>query len=256
MKKHFPVLIIILALAVPGLVFAEDNIRVVINGEENYFNPSPIVDNGYTLVPMRSFFEALGITVAWEAQTQTAVGTRDNTEIRIMIGSNVAKVNGLETLISMPARIIGGATFIPLRFVAGALGAEVGWDHAVRTITIDTVAGGSMEMDDFPSLEVIKTQTGIASWYGGQFAGRRTASGEVFNPSDFTAAHRELPFGTRVKVTLLKTGRSIIVRVNDRGPSAKYHPERIIDLSQAAAEAIGLRAHGIGEILLEVLRQD
>lgn len=80
-------------------------------------------------------------------------------------------------------------------------------------------------------------QDGIASWYGPGFHGRRTASGETFNTHALTAAHRSLPFGTRVTVTNRATGRSVVVRVNDRGPFAHG---RVIDLSQAAARAIGI----------------
>jgi rare lipoprotein A len=89
---------------------------------------------------------------------------------------------------------------------------------------------------------------GVASWYGPGFAGRRTASGERFNPSEYTAAHRTLPFGSRVRVTM--NGRSVVVRINDRGP---FHAGRVIDLSQAAAEQLGLRARGSGRVELALL---
>lgn len=81
------------------------------------------------------------------------------------------------------------------------------------------------------------SQRGIASWYGPGFAGRRTASGEVFNPHALTAAHRSLPFGTRVQVTSERTGRSVVVRINDRGP---FGGGRIIDLSSGSAHALGM----------------
>ena len=90
--------------------------------------------------------------------------------------------------------------------------------------------------------------SGVASWYGPGFAGRRTASGERFNPSEFTAAHRTLPFGSRVRVT--HNGRSVVVRINDRGP---FHGGRVIDLSQAAAEELGLRRAGSGRVELALL---
>jgi rare lipoprotein A len=80
-------------------------------------------------------------------------------------------------------------------------------------------------------------QSGQASWYGPGFHGRRTASGEIFNTQEKTAAHRTLPFGTRLRVTNQRTGRSTVVRINDRGP---YAHGRVIDLSRASAEAIGL----------------
>ncbi|NNM72387.1 septal ring lytic transglycosylase RlpA family protein [Enterovirga aerilata] len=80
-------------------------------------------------------------------------------------------------------------------------------------------------------------QSGMASWYGPGFHGRKTASGERFNTNDLTAAHRFLPFGTRVKVVNQATGRSVVVRINDRGP---FHRGRVIDLSRASAAAIGM----------------
>ncbi len=78
---------------------------------------------------------------------------------------------------------------------------------------------------------------GVASWYGPGFHGRTTANGERFNTNALTAAHRSLPFGSRVRVTNRATGRSVVVRINDRGP---YSRGRIIDLSKAAARAIGM----------------
>ena len=80
-------------------------------------------------------------------------------------------------------------------------------------------------------------QRGEASWYGPGFHGRRTANGEVFNTHALTAAHRTLPFGTKVRVVNEKTGRSVVVRINDRGPFAKG---RVIDLAHAAARQIGM----------------
>ena len=91
---------------------------------------------------------------------------------------------------------------------------------------------------------------GQASWYGAKFHGKKTSSGELYNQNDFTAAHPYLPFGTRLKVTYLRTGKSVTVRVNDRGP---HLGGRVIDLSRAAAEAIGLRSHGVGQVSIEVL---
>ncbi|HLV12338.1 MAG TPA: septal ring lytic transglycosylase RlpA family protein [Trueperaceae bacterium] len=93
-------------------------------------------------------------------------------------------------------------------------------------------------------------QEGKASWYGPGFAGRRTANGEVFDPSQLTAAHRELPFDTLVRVHNLQNGRSVVVRINDRGP---FKGGRVIDLSRAAAEAIGMLGSGVADVKLEVL---
>jgi rare lipoprotein A len=91
-------------------------------------------------------------------------------------------------------------------------------------------------------------ETGTASWYGPGFIGNRTSSGEVYDVGQMTAAHQSLPLGTRVMVTNLENGRSVEVRVNDRGPFAK---SRIIDLSRAAAREIGLIAPGTAQVRLE-----
>lgn len=92
--------------------------------------------------------------------------------------------------------------------------------------------------------------TGIASWYGPGFAGRTTANGEIFDPGEMTAAHRTLELGTRVRVTSLESGRSVEVRINDRGP---YIDGREIDLSRAAADHLGMIEAGLGEVLIEEL---
>ena len=92
--------------------------------------------------------------------------------------------------------------------------------------------------------------SGKASYYGAELAGNPTASGEAFDPSDLTAAHRTLPFGTRLRVTNERTGKSVVVRVNDRGP---FHGQRVIDVSTAAAEEIGLKRAGTARVSLERL---
>ncbi|MFB2935181.1 septal ring lytic transglycosylase RlpA family protein [Aerosakkonemataceae cyanobacterium BLCC-F154] len=91
---------------------------------------------------------------------------------------------------------------------------------------------------------------GIASWYGPGFHGNRTANGERYNQNSLTAAHRSLPFGTMVRVTNLRNGLSVVVRINDRGPFTRG---RIIDLSAAAARTIGLTSSGIARVTVEVL---
>lgn len=91
--------------------------------------------------------------------------------------------------------------------------------------------------------------SGVASYYGREFAGRRTANGERFNPAEFTAAHRTLPFGSRVRVTNA-AGESVVVRINDRGP---FHGGRVIDLSQAAAAELGIVRAGSGRVQLALL---
>jgi rare lipoprotein A len=91
-------------------------------------------------------------------------------------------------------------------------------------------------------------ETGLASWYGQGFHGKRTASGEVFNQEQFTAAHRTLPWGSRVKVINLANGKSVEVRINDRGPFGKG---RIIDVSRAAARILGIVESGVAAVRVE-----
>lgn len=95
-----------------------------------------------------------------------------------------------------------------------------------------------------------KPQVGIASFYGGKFHGRRTANGEIFNKNGLTAAHKTLPFGTMVKVTNLINDKTILVRINDRGP---FVHGRMIDLTIAAAKKIGLVGRGTGKVKVEVV---
>jgi rare lipoprotein A len=93
-------------------------------------------------------------------------------------------------------------------------------------------------------------QVGKASWYGGLFQGKATASGEDYDMYNFTAAHRELPLGTFVKVTNLKNLKSVIVRINDRGPVT---PGRIIDLSYSAAQRLEMHQKGLQKVRIDVV---
>jgi hypothetical protein len=99
--------------------------------------------------------------------------------------------------------------------------------------------------------KIAETQFGVASWYGPGFRGRKTANGETFDPQSLTAAHRTLAFGTMVLVTNLANGRSVLVKINDRGP---WVDRRVIDLSQAAASRLNLVDAGIGLVRLDIIR--
>src|SRR3989338_1679953 len=96
-------------------------------------------------------------------------------------------------------------------------------------------------------------EIGIASWYGDDFHGKLTANGEIYNSNDLTAAHPTLPLPSMIRVTNLANDRSVIVRVNDRGPFAK---SRIIDVSEKADEVLGFRNRGTAEVKVELLRND
>ena len=99
--------------------------------------------------------------------------------------------------------------------------------------------------------DVVRVITGEASWYGPGFYGNYTANGEIYRQGTMTAAHRTLPFGTKVRVTNLRNGRSAVIRINDRGPFVDH---RVIDLGHGAASSLGLISSGIAQMKLEVLR--
>ena len=104
-----------------------------------------------------------------------------------------------------------------------------------------------------PRAPSVSAETGLASFYHAAFHGRRTASGEAFNRHALTAAHKTLPFGTLVRVINLRNERSVIVRVNDRGP---LHKNRVIDVSPRAARELGFLAYGVTWVKLELMALD
>ncbi len=105
----------------------------------------------------------------------------------------------------------------------------------------------------YPSEDFSKSETGVASWYGPTFHGKRTANGEVYDQNELTAAHRTLQMPSLVRVTNLENGRSIVVRINDRGPFKKG---RVIDVSKRAAELLGFIGQGTARVRLEVLEKE
>jgi rare lipoprotein A len=113
--------------------------------------------------------------------------------------------------------------------------------HTAETETMDTASISVIPPD--------RTFSGKASWYGPGFHGRRTANGERFNTTMLTAAHKSLPFGTIVRVTEKRSGKTVLVRINDRGP---YCGGRVLDLSEAAARRIGIKATGTGSVTADV----
>lgn len=112
---------------------------------------------------------------------------------------------------------------------------------------IAVMAVGAVLVLSAPHAEANGWQVGVASWYGNRFHGRETASGERFSMMQLTAAHRNLPLGTKVIVTNLATNEAVEVKINDRGPFAEMR-RRIIDLSRAAADTIGLLNRGVGQV--------
>ena len=124
------------------------------------------------------------------------------------------------------------------------------------TVNVDSLYTALAAADDITGdssssteLKPQSTLNGHASWYGPGFHGRKTANGERFDRNEMTAAHKTLPFGTLVRVIDSKTGSSVLVRINDRGP---YIRGRLLDLSEGAAQRLGIRGRGTGDVRLEI----
>lgn len=156
------------------------------------------------------------------------------------------------------SQLLGAAALLMLPLGSPAMAASTSLATPAADAVIREVAPSSWEdrfIRQMPSapkspLQLASATTGQASWYGPGFYGNRTASGEVFRPGTLTAAHRTLPFGTRVRVTNLNNGRSTVVRINDRGP---FHGGRIIDLAHGAASELGVISSGVASVSLQVL---
>ena len=121
----------------------------------------------------------------------------------------------------------------------------------------DTIKKDTLSVEDEKKVEDIlestahEISTGVVSWYGGKFHGRKTASGEKYDKHELTAAHKSLPFGTKVKVTNVNNGKSVVVRINDRGP---YVNGRVIDLSTAAFSSIESVNTGVTSVKIEIIK--
>src|SRR5713226_3065641 len=129
----------------------------------------------------------------------------------------------------------------------GGLGAAQGPTSSESFHPRSNVTQGSQHKPTRPKAY----QIGAASWYGSDFHGTATASGEPYNMYDFTAAHPTLPIGSWVRVTNLRNGRAVVLRINDRGPSV---PGRIIDVSYSAARALEFKARGVQKVRLDVVQ--
>jgi len=119
-----------------------------------------------------------------------------------------------------------------------------------------SAAAQEVEVAENPIADIVdetEIDGGMASYYGNELAGNRTANGERFDPGQLTAAHRSLPFGSMVRVTNTSNGDSVVVRINDRGPFSRG---RVIDVSQAAAREIGMHRSGTARVKLALLDND
>jgi rare lipoprotein A len=143
---------------------------------------------------------------------------------------------------------------LPLLLAAGCANPNAGFRPPVTSATHAEASQGEGDLT-FAKVatapNVTADQAGLATWYGGSFAGKKTANGERFDPTKYTAAHRKLPFGTWVEVRRADTGRTVRVRINDRGPWGD--DRRIIDLSRKAAEDLDVVREGVAKVELRVV---
>jgi rare lipoprotein A len=156
--------------------------------------------------------------------------------------------NALRCAVAMALGLSAAAPAQPVISHANPVLPVLPVDNADRLDSIQQ----AVEQVDSPTAQVYEAVgQGEASYYGAELAGHRTASGERFDPADLTAAHRTLPIGSHVRVTNLSNGKSVIVRVNDRGPGT---PSRILDMSLAAARQIAMIRSGKARVKLELVR--
>lgn len=246
---------------VPQLVFANDTnleselfgkFTVTIDDRVNVFIQPAIQEDEEVYLPLRSLFRIFGAQIAWNQNESTTTVLADEKEylLPMNLTNLTANINN-ESVISL--KMINSHAYIPVSFIKEIMNFDFSWDDESKTlyaVRLPDTATIFINLPEAPKYRVVETFTGIASWYGGKFHGRMTNNGEIFDENGFTAAHRTLPFNTYLRVTFLQKNESTIVRINDRGP---HIAGRILDLSKGAAEEIGLRPHGLGEVKIEVL---
>lgn len=231
-----------------------------------------VKDNLY--IPIRDLSSSIGCNIAWEAGTpnnKLVLADAAGVDYQITLdGANQAAIteNGSyhydlkDGRIALPVSFyqdIFNNTVVGIDEKTGALAvhlADPAMGISFNSLSLYQAPVATPEPASVPAAAPAPApaltyfQSGEASWYGPGLNGNYTASGEIFNMYDLTAAHPSLAFGTRVKVTNQYNGASVIVRINDRGP---YAHGRIIDLSMASAQQVGIASSGVGQVTLEIV---
>ena len=240
-----------------------DNVRIAIpigsylptvNDVPVTIDAPAMVAGNCTYIPLRFAVESLGGRIRWEASGDTAFITTAHAE-------DGMTAKGQDPAWEYERKIDINTSTLEKMLEIDGLDETV----ARELLSYRETKGGFRsfeEIKNLPSMtdalfkvladniKIVYREEGLACWYGDKFHGRMTSSGEVYDKNLHTAAHRTAPFGTMAKVKFLKTGRSVWVRINDRGP---HVPDRIIDLSHSAADAIGLTPYGTGWVELEMV---
>ena len=140
LRNMFLATLVMIFILFPGVVWAGSDIQVFLDNRPVAFDPAPVNENGRVMVPMRAIFEALGSEVQWDEKTKSINATKDDIKILLFLGQTAAMVNGETVTLQAPAKLINNRTFVPLRFVAEALGCEVNWDGETKQISITSAA--------------------------------------------------------------------------------------------------------------------
>lgn len=146
MKHRFLILptALLLFLALANSALAAP--RVILDGRQLSFDVPPTIEQGRTLVPMRAIFEALGAEVSWDGATRTVTADREQVTVRLTVGVKTAYKNGAPVALDVPAKVVGGRTLVPLRFVSESLDCRVEWDPKAQTVTIISASGGQIKV--------------------------------------------------------------------------------------------------------------
>lgn len=281
-------------LVVPAVTATEEGNFYVEYGDWRTKSQDSAIQDGDTIfLPIRDVFDAYHVQLVWakgEAEEKIILST-DTERYQLTIDLKKLTATGWKKTYNI--KYVDSKIYLPINFYADVINCEVLWNGQTNTLSIgqkpstNNVAVETKKADEVKAKRKLvnlptyqKTtssrstpapkapvqvapkapaqsnastvyQEGVASWYGERFHGRKTSSGEAYNMYELTAAHKTLPFGTKVKVTALYNGKSVTVRINDRGP---FIEGRVIDLSKAAADQIGLTSKGLGKVKLEVIQ--
>ena len=264
----------------------ETKLTVVCDGRKLVCENEAIRIVDMTYLPLREVMEFYGVTLGWatgEAEDKVILNTKHE-RYQLVLDLDKAIAHGTDGL-TYPMKYENSVVYMPIYFYNSVLNAELNWDNQTSTLALDTSkkkkdtwvtnpSNGAVRYKQLLNLpeyeqtvgtsrkagladrgitangQLTVYEEGIASYYGGKFHGRKTASGAIYNQYEMTAAHKTLPFGTVVRVTALWNGLSVDVTITDRGPFTKG---RVIDLSTAAAGKLEMQGRGIGPVSVAIV---
>jgi signal peptidase I len=145
-KKHLISVLMALCIIIVSTGAAQATPNVVLNGNKLFFNVPPIVEDGRTLVPLRTIFESIGATVTWDQDSQTVTAIKGINTIKLQIGSYTATINDKPIELSVPGKVVDGRTLVPLRFVSEAMGCKVDWVEETQTVIITDNSNSDLEL--------------------------------------------------------------------------------------------------------------